>query len=503
MNESARLNERKLLLTATRITECQTCTPKAHAPLAPKARESPNQVVKRNWALTHSSFMTATFYYDSNFTLANVDKTLSGYSVTVDIRNKPIFTRPRQFYKGQELIVAVSPVTEFAYENFTLKFPFIRSLNQFFSAKATFEPDKVRLERDGVGVFIDSEQTSLTLFPVSHEIVIKAVFEYAGIQAELSKAGLITKRIIEKLGGLNGARVFKVRGVRQLIHELDKDDSVSRGEATKMIHADGQIKEHEDLFIAGKKVTSSGVFETLLRQDIFRAGLELVCDHCKLKNWLPLKVIDDLWTCSYCGHENQTSLHIQDRGDWRFRKSGLFTKDNKQEGAIPVILTLFQFNNRLRSAEIICIPSLNLKTDTSCETDICVLHYGRLGIEVGIGECKSEGGSIDEKDISNLVRIREKLLLKGIDCYLIFSKTTDAFRPEEIERFQDLADKQVPCILFTNKELEPYSPYDRYSQGELPDKYAMTFRQMAFNSACIYLKREEVLPAAPMSPLGS
>jgi hypothetical protein len=96
--------------------------------------------------------MTATFYYDSNFTLANVDKTLSGYSVTVDIRNKPIFTRPRQFYKGQELIVAVSPVTEFAYENFTLKFPFIRSLNQFFSAKATFEPDKVRLERDGVGV---------------------------------------------------------------------------------------------------------------------------------------------------------------------------------------------------------------------------------------------------------------------------------------------------------------------------------------------------------------
>src|SRR5262249_25689308 len=107
-----------------------------------------------NWTPTHSSFAPATFYYDSNFTLANVDKTSSGYSVTVDMRNKPIFTRPRQFYKGQELIVAVSPVTEFAFEHFTLKFPFIRSLNQFFSAKATFEPDKLRLEKDGVGAFI-------------------------------------------------------------------------------------------------------------------------------------------------------------------------------------------------------------------------------------------------------------------------------------------------------------------------------------------------------------
>jgi hypothetical protein len=54
-----------------------------------------------------------------------------------------------------------------------------------------------------------------------------------------------------------------------------------------------------------------------------------------------------------------------------------------------------------------------------------------------------------------------------LECYLIFSKTAEAFRPEEIERFQDLAGKQVPCILFTNKELEPYRPYDRYSRGEI------------------------------------
>lgn len=86
------------------------------------------------------------------------------------------------------------------------------------------------------------------------------------------------------------------------------------------------------------------------------------------------------------------------------------------------------------------------------------------------------------------MRVREKLKLKGIECYLIFSKTADAFRQEEIKLFQDLVDKQVPCILFTNKELEPYDLYERYSSQELPDKYAMTFKQMAINSAHVYLR---------------
>lgn len=105
--------------------------------------------------------------------------------------------------------------------------------------------------------------------------------------------------------GLRGARILKVRGVRQLIHGLDKDDCVTRGEATIKIYATGQLNEHKDLFPFGAKVSGSSVFNALLKQDIFRAGLELICDHCKLKNWLPLKAIDDYWACIYCGSENQ------------------------------------------------------------------------------------------------------------------------------------------------------------------------------------------------------
>ncbi len=449
------------------------------------------------WALTHSSSAPVSFFYDSTFTLANVDKTANGYSVTMDVRNKPMQMRPRQIHKGQELIASVNSISELAYEDFTLKFPHIRALNHYFSAKAAFDPFKIRLEKGGVGVFIDSQETSLTLFPVPHEAVIKAVFEYAGIQPQLSKAGLITKRILEKLGGLDEGRVFKVRGVRQLIHSLKKDDSVSVGEAERLIRAGGQLIEHENLFIAGKKAKFPVIFEMLLKKDIFRAGLEITCDHCKLKNWLSLRTVDDFWPCEYCGHENQTSLQLKEHGKWKYRKSGLFSKDNHQEGAIPVILTLLQLNTRFRLASTIYTTSLDLIADSLLsETDFCILSFGSSGIEVCIGECKSEGGAINEDDVNKLMRVREKLKLKGIDCYLIFSKTADAFRSEEIELFRDLADKQVPCILFTNKELEPYEPYERYLPQELPDKYAMTFKQMAINSAHVYLKSEPNLSSS-------
>ena len=140
---------------------------------------------------------------------------------------------------------------------------------------------------------------------------------------------------------------------------------------------------------------------------------------------------------------------------------------------------------------MIYTPALDLIADSlPCETDFCILNYGWGEVEVGIGECKSEKGLIGEKQVDDLLRVREKLRSKGLECYLIFSKTADVFSPAEIDLFHELTEKKAPCILFTNRELEPYEPYDKYSDDELPHKHAMTFRDMAFNSAHVYLKRE-------------
>src|SRR3989338_5678795 len=181
-----------------------------------------------------------------------------------------------------------------------------------------------------------------TLYPIEHQTLISKVFDFAVIKAQMSQPGLIARKVIEKIGGLEDARVLKIKGVRKILQEGSPGSTITRGEATKTIH-ENDFQKHKRLFIEAREkaeLDSSSVFDYLLKKDFFRAGLELTCEQCRLKNWLTLKSIDDFWMCEYCGGQNQTSTHLKTRGDWKFRKSGLFAKDNHQEGAIPVLLTL-------------------------------------------------------------------------------------------------------------------------------------------------------------------
>ena len=196
-----------------------------------------------------------------------------------------------------------------------------------------------------------------------------------------------------------------------------------------------------------------------------------------------------MWECEYCGGRNLTALHLRDRGDWRFRKSGLFAKDNNQEGAIPVVLTLLVFLRILDMSEFVCTTALKLNPP-SCETDFCVLNYRWIsGIEIAIGECKSGGGQIDQQDVNNLKKVREKLTSAGLECYVTFAKTADGFTPNEVSLLTEVADQDIPMILLTNREMEPYDPYWE-DESDVPEKYARSLGEMARNSMKRYLQKE-------------
>ncbi len=435
----------------------------------------------------------ADFYFGWEHILASVDKTYDRYVVSVSLPEKKFIANKDRDAGWQHLAVSIDPIGEFGYPEHTLKPPFIRQLNEFYSRELAVDPWSLRIEKDGIAVIIKSNDNSLSLYPISHQILIQKIFELAGIKSEVSQAGLITKRIIEKLGGVDGGRVFKINGVRKLLKTLKTDECISRGKGTNAIWENGEFTKHEKLYIEARetpKLTTHNVFDFLLKKDFFRAGLELICNHCKLSSWLSLKEIDDIWVCKYCGNDNKTSLQIKDR-DWKFRKSGLFAKENNQEGAIPVILTLLVFLRIFNFSKFVYSPSLKLKgKDIDCEIDFCVLQYQRgEKIQLGIGECKSEGGVIDQKDIDNLKIIRDKIQNLNIDCYLIFSRASKEFSRSEIDLFKQLKKENTPIILLTNKELEPYHPYwETHESDNLPEKYALDMAGMSRNSEYLYLR---------------
>src|SRR5262249_41732323 len=149
--------------------------------------------------------------------------------------------------------------------------------------------------------------------------------------------------------------------------------------------ARGDFGKHRRLYIEQRTeptLEPQAVFTYLLKTRVFRPRLAFLarllrsqqgfrCKRCGLRSSIHVKSFEGAWTCPDCGYEHDMPGLIGDefrrrRNEWSFEKAGLFSRDNNQEGALPVILTLLQLEERMRS-RLIYSTALNLTADRSCE----------------------------------------------------------------------------------------------------------------------------------------
>lgn len=435
-------------------------------------------------------------------TTTHIDKSHNKYVVNVRLPQMNFLVDEDDTeVNHQQLGVIIEPYgsDEYDHPGYTLKVPRIIKLNEFYSQELAFNPWSFRIEHEGFSKIIKPNTESISLYPISIQALIEKLFEISGITAKTSQPGLIAKKIIEKIGDLEDARVLKIKGVRIILEKGGTEHAITRGGATNIINNNDFIK-HKRLFIEARdksNLDSNDVFNYLLKKEYFRAGLELTCEHCKLENWLTLKAIDDQWLCEYCGGTNQTSGHLNNKGDWKFRKSGLFSKGNHQEGAIPVLLTLLTLKRIANHSNFNYTTALKLNGEgINCETDLFVMQEKYSNdFEMGIGECKSDGGVITKDDCDKLKAVAKKLacLKEDAKVYIIFSKTADAFLAEEIKLFKELS-KEVNLVLFTNKELELYHPYwldNGEIEKDIPERYPHSLAELSRNSYTRYLEEKK------------
>jgi hypothetical protein len=70
-----------------------------------------------------------------------------------------------------------------------------------------------------------------------------------------------------------------------------------------------------------------------------------------------------------------------------------------------------------------------VKGGPDCEIDFIAIRHRHGEIECAIGEAKAAGGTITDDDVSQLKTVAKLLRNAGIEAYLVFSKTADAFEP--------------------------------------------------------------------------
>ena len=291
------------------------------------------------------------------------------------------------------------------HEDWTLTPPYVPELNLYYKSKATFGTTPLRSEPGGrLAVFTDVRTSDLTINAIPTRDLIVQIFKTLGMKLEPSQPGLVASRLIRQMGGLQGCRVFKITGVRNLINKYGPMTSFTKGSAIQVIGQNDSVTGQPNfanfakLYIEQRNVSDlkpEHAFAFLTRKGVFRAGLKLTCPNCHLDSWVSLDDIASEVQCELCGNWFQITDQLHDR-DWAYRRSGLFGREDHQQGSIPVAVTLQQIDT-LSSTDMIYSTAMSIVPLTAdiapCETDFVILnqrHYERR-IPLAIGECKSNG----------------------------------------------------------------------------------------------------------------
>ena len=98
-----------------------------------------------------------------------------------------------------------------------------------------FDYRKLRIEPERIGITINATDHDCFLYGLSVPALMEKLFESIGVRAKLSGGGLITRQLISRLGGVDGARVFKIPGVRRLFKAYGPRDAFTKKAALELI----------------------------------------------------------------------------------------------------------------------------------------------------------------------------------------------------------------------------------------------------------------------------
>ena len=368
----------------------------------------------------------------------------------------------------------------------------IPELNRFYGRQAyPAAHDSVRCDRYGISLLLDSSAETVDIGGIKVEAMVAGMFSLYGLEVRSSHAGLVAKQMRAQMGrGNQGARVFKIPGVRALLRDYAATQSFRRQTALKTI-GKGLDKT---LFIEQRdtpELTSLQVFQYLLRRQVILAGLEPQCPNCQLKFWIPFYRLRTRNRCEFCAATVETD-NLLELG-WSYRRSGLFAHGEHQSGAVPVLLAMQHMETAIAHSfgQHLILPSMTFKdsaVDKAVESDIvCAIHGVNQRIQIVIGECKTSM-QIDGNDIRNLLFIADRLPRELFDVYLLVAKSDAPFTEAEIAIVQKAnPQREVSFILWAQEDLEPYSVFARARATKSFAAHGPPLEALAAASRTIYL----------------
>ena len=390
--------------------------------------------------------------------------------------------------------------------DFTFEAPFVPRLNEFYGRNLAFALDAVRsqpsrMDGGAIALITDISTQNITIRAFRVFDWLTAFFTLCQIEIARSEAGRRCNRLIAQLGGLQDCRVLKICGVRNLLRKYSVEQHFTRSGAKDAIcdcdprTGAAGFDAFKELFIESREkdeLTPDDVLRYLLSRRVFRVGVEVTCPNCQLPSWVHLDELKTLLSCTYCDYRYDVTPQLRDR-DWRYRRSGIFGRDDDQLGGVPVAITLQQLSSTLHEGMQMYATAVNFiprgAAIEPCESDFVVVCAGRRAseapVQIVIGEAKSEG-PFDASDVRKLGRLADAVPRELADVFILFSKA-GTFSPDEIALARTLnTRRRRRVILWSREELEPYNAYERSKEKLGKSWMSSALTELADNTHALF-----------------
>lgn len=432
--------------------------------------------------------------------------------VSFALQNRPYCADP--WFFNQHLIASVSVVGGlYGDDQHTFQLPYMPEANEFFARSLLYDYSKFRIEPERLGIIITASDHDAFLNALPADKLFERILDQAGAGSRLSGGGLITRQLLVRLGGVSGARVFKIPGVRRLLRTFGPTASFTKKSGHQLIaqadpqRPDSGFSDHKQLYIeprsGGGDLTPQMVFGYLVEKGLFRIGAQLTCPSCRLAAWVALDNLKQQMICELCGSAYDATRQLVN-GEYHYRRTGVLGLEKNTQGAVPVVLVLEQLTRAFgyfRGGNVYT-PSIDIFPKHGCELPVCEIDFAMIvpgsfpsKASLVLGECKDEG-PIDSKDIENLSRIAGAIPQHRFDVYIVLAKMAD-FSVDEIELAKSLnGPLGRRAILLTSRDLEPFY-IETFAKIRLGDKVSVNHpKDLAQITHDVYFREGELKAVA-------
>ena len=277
---------------------------------------------------------------------------------------------------------------------------------------------------------------------------------------ELSSAGVLAKRIHQKLGGfVSRLQDKKLLGLIEHMNggSVGQDGTPLDGNKIRQEReiSVGEVKKR----LERKEPTSQSLYDYALENGFFRLGAHVKCPNCFRHSWYSLESIGDSFICPKClgTFDAVGNLDASSGNPWYYKTAGPFSIPNYADGAYGVLLSLHFFNSLKHGNMGLGItPVMSFKAESpegrEMEIDFAAFWQSQAfqrKVELILGECKTYG-KFEDADFERMEYLA--LAFEEQKPVLVFSTLRESLEAKEKERIAGMT-KISPVIILTAREL--------------------------------------------------